>query len=990
MTAKRLPAGGRVAHDTPVAFTWQGRPLSGLGGDTLASALLVNDIRVVGRSFKYHRPRGVFGAWVEEPNAIVDLTWRLPGGDERHDPNARATTVDLLPGMAAYGVNGWPSVERDLYGALDWFHRFIPAGFYYKTFMRPDWHRYEPRIRQMAGLGRMRETQDPSHYASRYAHCDILVAGAGPAGLAAASAAAVSGLRVIVADDRSELGGSLLWAETQIDDRPAADWVAATIAALAARDNVRLLPRTTVFGYYDHNALGLLERRRTAVGGWAEERLWNLRARQVVLATGAIERPLVFADNDRPGVMSADAVLQYLRRYAVLPGQEVVVATSHDSAYETAIALLRAGAAVLVVDARPEIVPAARPALDLGARVVTGSAVLRAGGRTGVRWADVGPASADTWDDVAERVAADLVAVCGGWSPAVHLFSQSGGKLLWDSAASAFLPNTSRQKPHLAGAVSNCADLAACLESGHQAGVSAARALHASSDLRAPRTEPAPAAAPIRAMWRVQVKGSRQWLDFQNDVTVKDVAVAARENYSSVEHLKRYTTLGMATDQGKTSNVNGLANLAEFTGRDIADVGTTTFRPPYVPVSLGAIAGMRHGALYSPKRTLPAHDEHVALGGELREYGGWMRPACYRRAGETTAQAIQREAAAARADVGLFDASSLGKIEVRGADAATFLNLIYYNEIANLTPGRIRYCLLLRETGTVFDDGVVARIAPDRYLLSPSSSHTAGVLAILEQWRQTEYPSMRVAFHDVTSAWATFAVSGPKAREVVASLSIDIDLSDAALPHMSLAHGQIEGTPARIARVSFTGERSYELSVPSGRGAALWRRLREAGESLAITPYGIESLSVLRAEKGFILIGTDTDGLTMPADLGMLQPLRTKKVDFVGKRSLLTPQAQRADRRQFVGLLPDDPQSVPQVGTHAVAREGGVMRSLGWITTACHSPALGRSIALGVIERGRALVAERTRVELYDRGAVSHATVTSPAFYDPQGQRLHG
>ncbi len=493
--------------------------------------------------------------------------------------------------------------------------------------------------------------------------------------------------------------------------------------------------------------------------------------------------------------------------------------------------------------------------------------------------------------------------------------------------------------------------------------------------VEAPRADTEAGPTPLRAYWHAPVKRARQWLDLQNDVTVKDVRLAARENYSSVEHLKRYTTLGMATDQGKTSNVNGLAVLAEATGRAIPAVGATTFRPPFVPVSLGALAGMRHGALYSPRRTLPAHDGHLAAGAEMREYGGWLRPACYRRGDETPHQAIQREATAARADAGLFDGSSLGKIIAQGADAAEFLNLIYYNEVERLKPGRLRYVLLLREAGTVYDDGVVARLGPDRYLLSPSSSHTAGVLATLEGWRQTEYPAMRVAFHDATAAWATLSVCGPRSREIVAGLAPDADMS---LPHMAVAEAAIMGVPGRIARVSFTGERSYELSVPARHGPALWDRLMQAGP----TPYGIEALSVLRAEKGYILIGTDTDGTTLPTDLGIDGPLRAKTVDFIGRRSLTLPDALRPDRRRFVGLRPLDPATVPAPGSH-VAEHG---RSIGWITSAAHSPALGRGIALGMVERGRARHGET--VELFHLGRTTPAEICSPVFFDPGGVRL--
>ncbi len=972
MTARRLAEGGCIDRSRRLAFTWDGAALAGFAGDTLASALLASGVRVVGRSFKYHRPRGLWGAWTEEPNAIVDVAL-----GETQEPDARATTVALRAGMVVRGVNARPNVARDVYGALDLAQRFLPAGFYYKTFM-PDWHRYEPRIRAMAGLGRVEAAPDRRHYAARSAHCDVLVVGAGPAGLAAARAAAAAGASVILADDRPAPGGTLGWQAASIDGQPAAAW-----AAAAVPQGVRLLRHTTVFGAYDHNAFGLLERREDAPAGWAAERLWHVRAGAAVLATGAIERPLVFPGNDRPGVMSADAVLHYLRVHAVLAGESAVVLTNNDSAYAAAIALRRAGASVLLADLRPAP-PIAAAAEEAGVRVLAGSVVLNTIGRDGLRMVDLGPSDATSPRQATLRVAADLLAVSGGWSPSVHLHSQAGGKLRWDAAAAAFLPAAARPGQHLAGSITGAADLATCLAQGHAAGLAAAGRAAA---IAPPHTAPAVAATPLRPYWRVPIRRARQWVDFQNDVTAKDIVLAARENYRSVEHLKRYTTLGMATDQGKTSNVNGLAILAETTGREIAAVGTTTFRPPYTPVTFGAIAGLRHGSLYAPWRRLPADAEHVARGAEMREYGGWFRPACYPRAGESAAQAIRREAAAVRAGVGLFDASSLGKVVVDGPDAAAFLNIAFYNEVANLKPGRIRYALILRETGIVYDDGVVTRLAPQRYLLSPSSSHTSGVVAMLEAWRQTECPGMRVAIHDTTAAAATFAVAGPRAHEVLAGLTT-IDL--AALPHMTYAEGTICGVPGRIARVSFTGERSYEVSLPAGYAAALWRALLAAGAPHGISPYGVETSSLLRAEKGYILIGVDTDGMTLPDDLGMSGPLRAKTVDFVGKRSLLMPEALRPDRRQFVGLLPDDPATPPHVGAHAVARTAQGMRSLGWVTSAFFSPALGRSIALGMIERGRALIAAGAEVELYHLGQMTRARVVSPVFFDPAGERLHG
>ena len=957
----RLPTGGRIDRGKPLAFTWDGQAMTGYAGDSIASALLANGVKIVARSFKYHRPRGIWGAWVDEPNAVVDVVWR-----GQHDPNARATLLELRDGMAVRGVNAFPSVGFDLFGGIDLFSRFLPAGFYYKTFKWPNWQRYEPRIRAMAGLGRVGETHDTRAYETRHAKCDLLIIGGGPAGLAALRAASAAGLSVLLADDQPALGGSLLTDPAEIDGADGLAW-----AAGIARGG-QVLSRTTVFGAYDHGSYGLLELRDGAAEGWGGARLWVVRAAKVIFATGVIERPLVFPDNDRPGIMSADAVRRYLRGQAVLPGRNVIVATNNDSAYDTAHALRAAGASVLVADAR-----AAPGPIGDGLRVLPATVPLGTGGRRGLAWVDLGPLDGSR----RERVPADLLAVSGGWSPSVHLFSQSGGALRWDEELAAFLPEAGA---NLAGSVTGAADLATCLAQGHAAG----RAAAGGGDLAAPRTPPAPVAGKLLPIWQINQPGSRQWVDLQNDVTAKDVGLAASEGYRSVEHLKRYTTLGMATDQGKTSNVNGLAILAAATGRGIAEVGTTKFRPPFTPVPLAALAGSRYGTLLAPLRELPVHDDHLALGADMRDYGGWARPACYQQIGETVAAAIAREAENARMRLGLFDGSSLGKIEVHGPDAAAFLNLMYYNEVANLRPGRLRYCLLLRETGVVFDDGVVARLAADRYLLSPSSSHTAGVLAMLQAWHQTEYPTMQVAFHDVTAAWATFAVSGPRARALMGQLGCTVDVSDTALPHMALADGMLKGVPCRIARVSFTGEASYEISVPASYAIALWRHLLDLGAPMGMMPYGIESLSVLRAEKGYILIGTDTDGMTLPVDLGLEGPLRAKRVDFVGKRSLLTPDATRADRRQLVGLLPEDPDTVPAVGSHAVTGNGGARRSLGWITTACISPVLKRSIALGMIEGGRARMGET--VEIFHLGKISRATICAPVFVDPAGERLHG
>jgi len=939
--AWRLPAGGGIDRSRTLTFSFEGRVYEGHPGDSVASALLANGVRLFGRSFKYHRPRGLLAAGVEEPNALLDA--RL--GDW-HDANARATMLPLAEGLVLKGVNAEPDLARDRRRFFDCFSRFLPAGFYYKTFIRPSWRRYEGRIREAAGLGRADITPDFTRHETQTASCDLLVVGAGPAGLAAAESAAATGERVWVVEQEAVPGGQAIWRDPQGAEAAARAW-----AALAARDSVTAKLSTQAAAIYDGNVVALLERRQAGPEGWAKERLWLLHPKRVVLATGALEQPLVFPDNDRPGVMLASAAATYAARWAVLPGRRIVVATNNDDGYAAAKVLRAAGAEVLIADVRAD----APAHLAEGIEVRAGSVPLGVeGGRHGVAAVRLGPA--DTSDPKAkgETLGCDLIAMSGGWMPAAHLFSQAGGKLAYDERLCCFRPASGVAGLAVVGAV-DAADFPA-----------------------------------IQAYWRVPVPGKRQWIDFQHDVTTKDVELAAREGYVSVEHLKRYTTLGMATDQGKTGNLAGLQILAQETARTPADVGTTTFRPPYTPLLMGAITGLSRGSRLQTRRHLPAHEAHVASGALFRDYGLWYRPAAYPRDGETLDAAIAREVLSVRRSAGLMDGSSLGKVEVAGPDAAEFVNRLFYNELKTLKPGRLRYCLMLSEKGTVFDDGVVARLAPDRYLLSPSSSHVDAVMAMLEEWHQGEWPDLKVAYHDVTQAWATLAVSGPRAAEVMAKLATDIDLRDGALPHMALAHGTIEGVPARVARVSFTGERSYEISVPAGYGAALWERLLDAGRFASIAPYGIEALMTLRTEKGYILIGRDTDGVTLPQDLGVLGPLKNKTIDYVGRRSLMTPEATRDDRRQLIGLAAADPSAPLPNGAHVVTGKGRDFRSIGFVTSSYASPSLQRPVALALVERGRALVAEGAEISLYHLGQRYTARAVNPAFWDPQGARLHG
>jgi len=986
LQAFRLTTGGQIDRARSLEFVCNGERYSGFAGDTLASALLANGVRVLGRSFKYHRPRGLLSAGVEEPNAL----FRVDTGT-LSAPLVRATSQPLLAGLVATTENAWPSVEFDCGRLLDFTHWLWPAGFYHKTFKWPRWHWYEGFIRRAAGSGRLPVGSDPTAYFQHNLHCDVLIVGTGPAGLAAALAAGRSGARVLLVEQEPVLGGSLRYESGEVDARPALDWLRAANEELAGAECVRVLTNTMVAGYFDHNVLLAVDRSHVFRPGQPVERLWKLRARQVVLATGAIEQPLVFANNDRPGIMLAGAVRRYLAQFAVAVGRTVVVATNNDDAYRTAFALQAAGITVpAIVDARRYPLPqlaseaAARAIEIIGQSVLTDSV-----GTRGVREVEVSALSDDgrSLRGARRTLACDAVAVSGGWSPTVHLYSQAGGKLRYRDDLACFVPERCRQQVRVAGAANGSFSLSRALGEGTVAGCEAARdAGFAVADI------PAPASAcddqwSIRPIPRTPGGASdRQWVDFRHDVTARDIELAVSENYVSVEHLKRYTTTGMSVDQGKTSNLNALALLAELTDRAMAGIGTTTFRPVYSPVSLGAIAAGVSGELYSPTRLLPAHDWHIANGADFDEYGGWQRPACYRRPGEDREAAIHREALAVRNSVGLFDGSPLGKIEVKGPDAAEFLDRLYLNNMLSLPPGRARYGLMLNENGVVLDDGVCVCMAPEHYLVCTTSAAAERVTAWLEEWQQCEWPQLRFVIAPVTTQWAVLTLAGPRARELLSSIDSDMDFSSESLPHLGFASGCFAGNEARVQRVSFSGELSFEISVPARRAEALWAELMHAGAGVGIEPVGVEAILVLRLEKGFLHVGVDTDGTTNPLDLGFGGIMAKKQRDFVGRRSLSRPNDQRADRRQLVGLEPVSRADRLTAGAHLVLEDGRSRRSIGFVTSAALSPTLGRSIGLALLERGFERKGET--VTVFDDGRSFAARVVAPAFYDPRGDRL--
>ena len=940
---------GRIRRDQPLRFTFDRRALTGFAGDTLASALLANDVHLVGRSFKYHRPRGILSAGSEEPNALVTID----RGGGRITPNLRATQVELYDGLSATSQNRFPSLQFDLGATAGWAAPLLSAGFYYKTFMWPPsfWKRlYEPAIRAAAGLGRTPTLPDPDRYLHQYAHCDVLVIGAGPAGLAAALGAMAAGARVILCDEQAEFGGALL-AEpaATIDQWPAADWVAEVVTTLSGA--VTLLPRTTAFGWYPDNLIGLVERVTDHLAAphpnQPRERLWQVRAREVVIATGAIERPLVFPHNDRPGIMLASAARTWLHRYGVKPGARAVIATNDDSAYRTALDLHAAGVGIAgIVDQRPEpspdLVEATRTA---GISVYPGQTIARTEGRKRVHSAIL---SGGTQAISPSVIPCDSVLMSGGWTPSVHLFSQSRGRLHFDPATGVFLPGESAAREVSVGACAGVFDLAACLSNGYAAGGGGVR--HFAVD-----------GIPAMAPSRVATPGTphpKAFVDFQNDVTTADLALATREGFRSIEHVKRYTTTGMATDQGKTSNINALATVAGLLGATMPEVGLTTFRPPYTPVTFGSLAGASRGALFDPVRCPPMHGWAVAHGAVFEDVGTWKRarffPAISPLGREDMHAAVARECLAVRRSVGVFDASTLGKIEVVGPDAGAFLDRLYTGTFSRLAVGRCRYGVLLGEDGFIRDDGVIGRLAEDRFHVTTTTGGAASVLHHMEDYLQTEFFDLQVWLTSTTEHWAVIAVQGPRAADVLGGLVEDIALTD--MPPMSVQPCRILGLPARLFRVSFTGADGFEINVPAENAQSVWDAVMAAGERYGITPYGTEAMHVLRAEAGFIIVGQETDGTVIPDDLGLGWTIGKAKPDFVGKRSLARPDMVRDDRPQMVGLLTTDPAVVLEEGAQIVALADGAGPSLGHVTSAYYSATLGRSIALALVASGRARI----------------------------------
>ena len=991
----RLDNIGYINRDKKISFTFNGKKYFGYEGDTLASALLANGIHLVGRSFKYHRPRGFFGAGVDEPNAKVQL---YKGA--KTEPNANATEVELVEGLIVKSQNCWPSVSFDFGAINNLFQKFFPAGFYYKTFMWPKsfWYKvYEPIIRKAAGLGVAPLEPDPDRYEHKYEYCDVLIAGSGPSGLASALAAAKNGARVILAEDKSRFGGSLLVDEVTIGNKKGKEWADEAISQLKSMPNVIVKNRSQVFGYYDHNMMVMFEKTRDHIENpnkfTPRQKLWYIRAKEIVISTGSLERPLIFGNNDRPGILLSSAAKEYLKVYGVLVGRKPIIFTNNDSAYDTAIEFKKNGINPLVVDTRTNSDSSViSEAKNLNIDIKFSHGIANTKGHLKVNSATIGKFNSDksSYENL-EEVSCDCICVSGNWTPTVHLSSQSGNKLKFNETIDAFIPSQSRQKESTIGSANGSFTLKQALEDGFNKGFELSNKITNKNSKSTAPTSNERSYGEHDKFWCMPLpknKHYKRFVDFQNDVAVSDIELAVREGFRSIEHVKRYTTLGMATDQGKTSNLNGLQLVSNIEGKIVPEVGHTTFRPPYTAVTIGTIVGREVGKHYRPTRKSPMHEWHEKNNAVFVDAGLWLRPRYYKQDNESLEEAAKREANNVRKNVGVCDVTSLGKIDIKGPDTAEFLNRIYTNAWMKLPVGKARYGVMLREDGIVFDDGTTTRISENHFHMTTTTAQAVNVLAHLEYYLQVVWPELNVNVLSTTEQWAGAALAGPNSRELLSKLFPETNILNEALPFMGYKESDLFDVPARIFRISFSGELAYEINVESNYGTFMWEKIIEFGQEMNIEPYGTEALSTLRIEMGHVA-GSELDGRTIPYDVS-LEGMLSKKKDFIGKRSLTREAFLNPKREKVVGVVPLDKKTTIPEGSHLV-KDGNASSpnpKLGHVSASCWSVEYNNPFSLAIIQDGKNRIGEK----LYAVSPLNNKNIAveivSSHYVDPKGERV--
>ena len=996
----RLESGEGINQTEKISFKFNGKTLFGYKGDSLASALLANGIHLIGRSFKYHRPRGILSSGSEEPNALVQI---IKDKDKaKTDPNVRATQIEIYEGLEAQSQNCWPNVKFDIGEINSIFSSILPAGFYYKTFMWPSklWRKYEYFIRKSAGLGKSPTEKDPDKYDHKYYHCDVLIVGGGPAGITAALMAAKSGNKILLVDEKPEFGKNLLSSSKEnikINDLSPAEWIKVKRKELLNFKNIKTLNRTTVSAYHNYNYLIMMQSLTDHLSenekkGKIRQRLWKVRAKKVILATGSIERPLVFDGNDRPGIMLSSAVKKYLNFYGVKCGNKIIIFTNNDSAYETAIELHNKNLKVqAIVDIREESsgdLP--KKCNELGLKIYWKHTIVSSSGYTKVKNVSVMKLSKDNSVVIGKKIIikCDSVAMSGGWTPAVHLFTQSGGKLDFNNQNFCFYPKKTTQKQISIGSCNGTFKLADIINESNQ---KTSEFINQNVENKNKISEPKE--GDLENIWLLPsnkaLGKTKSFIDFQNDVTAKDIKLALREGYKSIEHVKRYTTTGMATDQGKIANMHALGIVAETTNTKMGDLGTTTFRPPYTPLTFGAIVGRNVNQFFDIIRRTPIHSWHKKNNAKFEDVGQWKRAWYYPIDNESMFDAVQRESKAARTKAGILDASTLGKIDIQGSDTSEFLNRVYTNAWNKLAIGKCRYGLMLNDDGMVYDDGVTTRLNENHYIMTTTTGGAATVMSKLEDFLQTEWPELKVYLTSVTDHFATVSVCGPHSKKILEKVTENIDYSDQNFPHMSFKEGSINKIKSRVMRISFTGELSYEINIQANYGQSVWEKCMNAGKEYGITPYGTEAMHLLRAEKGFIIAGQETDGTVTPIDLQMDWIVSKKKYDFIGKRSLYRSDTARDDRKHYVGLLTKDPNEILEEGAQIVAevKNRPPMDMIGHITSSYYSPNLNKSIALAVVKNGKKLKGKKLFVPMANK--TIEVTVSDPVFLDKEGTRLN-